>query len=147
MVLGIYFQIRDDYQNLNSDEVCPLLTSPHLRGQDVKKQPQYAAKKGLCEDLDEGKLSFPIVHYFSTTHSPESLRLREVMQTRQQRGGLSAPLKQLALEQLKASNSLAYTRETLKRLEGDIGHSIGRLESMTGQKNWVMRLALQKLSV
>jgi geranylgeranyl diphosphate synthase, type III len=41
-LIGILFQIRDDYQNL----------------QDT----QYTTNKGLCEDITEGKFSFPIVH-------------------------------------------------------------------------------------
>jgi len=41
-LVGIIFQIRDDYQNLQSDK--------------------YSANKGFCEDLTEGKFSFPIVH-------------------------------------------------------------------------------------
>lgn len=41
-VLGLYFQIRDDYCNL----VCK----------------EYSENKSFCEDLTEGKFSFPIIH-------------------------------------------------------------------------------------
>ncbi|GFG39107.1 hypothetical protein Cfor_12241, partial [Coptotermes formosanus] len=41
-ILAQYFQIRDDYCNL-----C---------------QEQYSKEKGYCEDLTEGKFSFPIIH-------------------------------------------------------------------------------------
>ena len=41
-LISVFFQIRDDYMNLQSD--------------------QYADRKGFCEDLTEGKFSFPIVH-------------------------------------------------------------------------------------
>jgi len=40
--LSLYFQIRDDYVNLASAE--------------------YMKKKDFCEDLSEGKFSFPIIH-------------------------------------------------------------------------------------
>jgi len=41
-LFGVYFQIRDDYMNLQSSE--------------------YSDHKGFAEDLTEGKFSFPIVH-------------------------------------------------------------------------------------
>lgn len=41
-LLGLYFQIRDDYENLQSAD--------------------YAKNKTFCEDLSEGKFSFPIIH-------------------------------------------------------------------------------------
>lgn len=39
---GLYFQIRDDYCNLSLKE--------------------YSENKSFCEDLTEGKFSFPIIH-------------------------------------------------------------------------------------
>ena len=42
MFLGLYFQIRDDYCNLSLKE--------------------YSENKSFCEDLTEGKFSFPIIH-------------------------------------------------------------------------------------
>jgi geranylgeranyl diphosphate synthase, type III len=41
-LMGVLFQIRDDYMNLQDDG--------------------YATNKGFAEDLTEGKFSFPIVH-------------------------------------------------------------------------------------
>ena len=41
-MIGVLFQIRDDYMNLQNDD--------------------YTTNKGFAEDLTEGKFSFPIVH-------------------------------------------------------------------------------------
>merc|ERR1711871_97913 len=40
--LALYYQILDDYLNLNSEK--------------------YHQNKSFCEDLTEGKFSFPIIH-------------------------------------------------------------------------------------
>jgi geranylgeranyl diphosphate synthase type 3 len=53
-ILGIHFQIRDDYMNLFS-----------LR---------YEENKGFAEDITEGKFSFPMIHYIHA--HPESRQLQ-----------------------------------------------------------------------
>lgn len=57
------------------------------------------------------------------------------------------PLKLLTLQRLKSSNSLEYTRDTLKRLERGVDRTIEELERLTGRKNWVLRMCMAKLSV
>ena len=51
--LGLYYQIRDDYINLQSNK--------------------YMENKSFCEDLSEGKFSFPIIH--SIQSNPNDKRL------------------------------------------------------------------------
>ena len=106
---------------------------------------QYASQKGFCEDLDEGKFSIIVVHYMNTQMG--DIRLREVMQQRREEGCLSMPLKQIVLRDLKASKSMEYTQNMLKQMETQIDCLIGRVESLTGRENWVMRLCMQTLSM
>lgn len=92
-LLGIIYQVRDDYQNL-SDE-------------------QMIANKGLAEDISEGKLSFPIIHGLRFGRERDDTRLQDILQLRTQ----VVDLKQAALEYLhKESHSLDYTREKLHQL-------------------------------
>ncbi|KAK5656954.1 hypothetical protein OQA88_3476 [Cercophora sp. LCS_1] len=55
-----------------------------------------AVAKSFCEDLEEGKLSFPLVHYLATAKT--TLPLREIMQQRQEHGGSSLQLKKPVLD-------------------------------------------------
>lgn len=69
-ILGLYFQIRDDYCNLTSEEVSaeakavePFEPREHLSDFDCFfLHSQYSESKSFCEDLTEGKFSFPIIH-------------------------------------------------------------------------------------
>lgn len=65
-ILGLYFQIRDDYCNLICKEVF-LVTDNGQQGISISHFPifsflQYSESKSFCEDLTEGKFSFPIIH-------------------------------------------------------------------------------------
>ncbi|KAF8456077.1 isoprenoid synthase domain-containing protein, partial [Kalaharituber pfeilii] len=52
-LIGLTYQIRDDYMNLQSD--------------------QYSKNKGFCEDLTEGKFSFPIIHSIRSNQSNKQI--------------------------------------------------------------------------
>ncbi len=57
VLIGIYFQILDDYSNLNSEEVSVARSIPSHHVTPVSNGlfvAQYTRKKGECEDLDEG---------------------------------------------------------------------------------------------
>ncbi|BAE64279.1 unnamed protein product [Aspergillus oryzae RIB40] len=123
-LLGQYFQIRDDYKNLTED---------------------YAIQKGFCEDLDEGKYSFPLVHALTT--QPRNFQLRGILRESRNTGGMSLPLKQCVLEQLKQAGSMEYTHLILGKLMKDIMCEIGSLEQKTGCSNWVLRLLMTRLRV
>ena len=65
-LLGLVFQICDDYKNLFSDHVSPGIPDQQPVAADVK---QMTDVKGYCEDLTEGKFSFPIIHAIRSSAS------------------------------------------------------------------------------
>lgn len=124
-LVGVQFQIRDDYQNLHSAD--------------------YSDQKGFCEDLDEGKYSFPIIHALSCESQVQILR--ELLCQRQTPGGLSHEHKVLILERLEQAGSFQYTKDVLKNIQGRVDVQLTRLEHVTGLDNWILRALLQKLEV
>lgn len=130
LLIGRFFQIRDDYMNLQSAEYCE--------------------QKGFCEDLDEGKYSFPIVHLLG--RKPEYRGyitgvFRQLPLGVGQEARLSREMKQSILEILESEGSLAATLQLLKELEGAIEFEITRMETILGKKNATMRLVIATLSV
>lgn len=91
-MIGILFQIRDDYMNLAST--------------------QYCREKGFCEDLTEGKFSFPVIHGIRS-ESRTSTRLRTILQQKTS----DVRLKIEACEILEKSGSLSYTIKTVSDLD------------------------------
>jgi geranylgeranyl pyrophosphate synthase len=124
--LGRLFQVRDDYQNL----VCPA----------------YASQKGFCEDLDEGKFSYPVVCALGQTEKDVSM-LRNILANPREGGCLSDELKRLALKQLVSSRSLEKTRTTIMRLHAEAEETIAEVEDMLQTPNWILRLLVKKLRV
>ncbi|KUI74079.1 Geranylgeranyl pyrophosphate synthase [Cytospora mali] len=86
-LVGLSFQIRDDYQNLHSTE--------------------YSENKGLAEDLTEGKFSFPVIH--SIRYDPTNLQLINILK---QRTG-DEEVKRYAIKYMETTGSFDYTREVL----------------------------------
>ncbi|ORE07226.1 terpenoid synthase [Rhizopus microsporus var. microsporus] len=99
--IGIHFQVRDDYMNLQSK--------------------QYADNKGFCEDLTEGKFSFPIIHSIRT--DPSNRQLLNILKQRSN----SVELKQFALQLLEKTNTFAYCRRFLSVLEKEARNEIASL--------------------
>lgn len=89
-LIGILFQIRDDYQNLSS--------------------PEYLSNKGLCEDLTEGKFSFPIIH--SIRARPENMQLINILKQKTD----DAQVKRYAVSYMEGTGSFEYCRKVLDTL-------------------------------
>ena len=83
--IGLYYQIRDDYINLAS----------------VK----YMDHKSYCEDLTEGKFSFPIIHAIQS--NPSDHRLMHILKQRTN----DKNVKKHAVEYIRSVGSLEYTQK------------------------------------
>ena len=89
-LIGIIFQIRDDYQNLSS--------------------PEYSHNKGLCEDLTEGKFSFPIIH--SIRAQPNNLQLLNILKQKTD----DEQVKRYAVSYMEGTGSFEYCRKVVSTL-------------------------------
>ena len=131
-LIGRFFQIRDDYQNLVSAD--------------------YAKQKGFAEDLDEGKYSFTLIHCIQTVESDakftgEAMQLRAFLMKRRSEGKLSHEAKREVLEIMKKTNSLDYTLGILGELHGELGKEVRNLERKFGQTNFSFQMLLEMLKL
>ncbi|PGH21525.1 hypothetical protein AJ80_03193 [Polytolypa hystricis UAMH7299] len=131
-LIGRFFQIRDDYQNLASAD--------------------YAKAKGFAEDLDEGKYSFPLIHCIQTLESEPALaggimQLRAFLVKRRLEGKLSYEAKREVLATMKKTQSLDYTLGILRGLHGELEKEVGKLEAKFGEENFTLRVMLELLKV
>ncbi|XP_065176583.1 geranylgeranyl pyrophosphate synthase-like [Sycon ciliatum] len=101
--LGLFFQIRDDYANLMSRE--------------------YSDNKSFCEDLTEGKFSFPIIHGINTR--PEDSQLLSIVR----RKTTDLDVKKYCVNLLHKMGSFVYTRQVLLALEKDV---LSEIEALGG---------------
>lgn len=152
-LIGRYFQIRDDYQNLVSADVNDL-SQPHLDHSSIYfpslaltdfVNPQYTNQKGFCEDLDEGKYSLPLIHALNT--EPSNIILRSILQERRIAGKLTFELKQNILAHMKRTKSLEYTKGVLEDLFTELENEIEKIEKSCGTENYIIRLVLERLKV
>ncbi|KAL4934933.1 hypothetical protein BDV06DRAFT_229296 [Aspergillus oleicola] len=123
--LGRYFQVRDDHQNLVSAE--------------------YADQKGFCEDLDEGKVSLPLIYTLLNPESEVSV-IKGILQNRSKEG-LSLPVKKYILQQMERSGALDATLSLAREMQGNLIGELHRLEEAFGSKNSLVELILRRLWV
>ncbi|KAK3904150.1 hypothetical protein C8A05DRAFT_42729 [Staphylotrichum tortipilum] len=86
-VIGLVFQIADDYHNLFSKE--------------------YTANKGMCEDLTEGKFSFPVIH--SVRSNLGDMQLLNILRQKTE----NEEVKRYAVAYMESTGSFEYTRKVL----------------------------------
>jgi geranylgeranyl diphosphate synthase, type III len=106
--LAVYFQIRDDYVNLVDDV--------------------YHKSKSFCEDITEGKFSFPILHCIQTQKIISNQQDSRMLSILKQRT-TDVDVKRYALTLLRETNSLSYTRNKCQSLRETI---IAQIQELGG---------------
>lgn len=124
-LIGRFYQIRDDLKNLTSAE--------------------YAGQKGACEDLDEGKFSYPLILALAAQEDSEESTLRSAFAMRSRGGKVSPEMKRLVLDEMRACGALDRTEIVIDGLRAEIEGQVGKVEGLFGRENWVLRLLLFKL--
>lgn len=105
-LIGLTYQIRDDYMNLQSE--------------------QYLKNKGFCEDLTEGKFSFPIIH--SIRSDPSNKQILNILkqQTKEE------DVKLYAVKYMQQTGTFEYTRNVVQRLGRD---AMDMVEALGGNED------------
>jgi geranylgeranyl diphosphate synthase type 3 len=114
-LLGMIYQIRDDYLNLRNGEL--------------------QNNKGFCEDITEGKFSFPIVHALSV--NKEDKTLLGILKQRT----TDDQLKKFAVNFLAEKGSFDYTVRFLQALKSDAIDIIDQLGDNRELRGIVEQLA------
>ena len=124
-IFGRYFQVRDDYMNLTSTE--------------------YTQGKGWCEDLDEGKLSYPLIE--CQRMAPASFaQIAGMFRAKlSSMGQLSPETKSYIVSLFKASGALDVTLDLITEMERQLIGEVKRLEGQMGESNPMLYVLLQTL--
>lgn len=120
-LIGIIYQIRDDYQNLSS--------------------PEYSHNKGLCEDLTEGKFSFPIIH--SIRARPENFQLLNILKQKT----TDEDVKRYAVTYMESTGSFEYTRKVLSILMERAKKAVEDLDQGAEKKGAGVLKILDKMTI
>ncbi|KAH8698481.1 geranylgeranyl diphosphate synthase [Talaromyces proteolyticus] len=108
-ILGLIFQICDDYLNLSDTT--------------------YSKNKGLCEDLTEGKFSFPIIH--SIRSDPSNVQLINILKQKTK----DDEVKLYALKYMESTSSFAYTRKVVGQLRDKAYPMIDAMDGVQDDPN------------
>ncbi|KAL4795435.1 isoprenoid synthase domain-containing protein [Aspergillus venezuelensis] len=102
-VMGLVFQICDDYLNLSNTT--------------------YTQNKGLCEDLTEGKFSFPIIH--SIRSNPGNHQLINILRQKTK----DEEVKRYALQYMESTGSFKHTQSVVRDLRARALQLIDEIEN------------------
>ena len=118
--VGLLFQILDDYRNLSDTT--------------------YTRNKGLCEDLTEGKFSFPIIHAIRT--EPSNMVLINILKQKP----TDDDVKKYAVAYMERMGSFTYTRRVLRGLTKKALALVDEVDAGQGKAEGVKSI-LEKLRI
>ena len=113
--IGIFFQVRDDYINLTDKE--------------------YWKEKGVCDDLREKKFSFPVIYCLQNKLG----RYQELIDL-YKKDQLDNKDVLYALDIIKETNTLEYTKNYLDKIKNKIYHYIDRYPVLLVLQKYVDQL-------
>eukprot|EP00013_Stygamoeba_regulata_P019325 CAMPEP_0177647006 /NCGR_PEP_ID=MMETSP0447-20121125/10074_1 /TAXON_ID=0 /ORGANISM="Stygamoeba regulata, Strain BSH-02190019" /LENGTH=382 /DNA_ID=CAMNT_0019149571 /DNA_START=72 /DNA_END=1220 /DNA_ORIENTATION=+ len=99
--IGVYFQILDDYINLQSEK--------------------YMQNKSYCEDIQEGKFSFPLL--YAIRANPKDTRILNILKQRTD----NREIKAHAVEYLRKTGAFDYTLSVINKLYWQVESEINKL--------------------
>ena len=106
--IGLLFQILDDHLNLSPTS-------------------GYTSLKGLCEDLTEGKFSFPVIHAIRA--DPSNQILINILKQKT----TDEEVKRYALRYMQEKGSFEYSKSVIEELREKTGDHVQRIETSLGQ--------------
>jgi geranylgeranyl diphosphate synthase type 3 len=118
--IGLLFQILDDHLNLSPTS-------------------GYASLKGLCEDLTEGKFSFPVIHAIRADPS------NQIMINILKQKTTDEEVKRYALRYMESKGSFEYSARVIEELRGKTDEHVKRVESLLGEEGRPGSEALGKM--
>ncbi|KAI4275931.1 MAG: hypothetical protein LQ337_002846 [Flavoplaca oasis] len=132
-LLGLVFQIQDDYLNLTSQSVSTTIFICRAEA-DVH---EMTSLKGFCDDLEEGKFSFPVIHAIRNDPSETEWMLNTLIKKPRDEATKSQVVDYMTC----VTHSMEYTRVTVEGLMAQMRASLLEL----GPANPAFEALLAKL--
>ena len=101
---------------------------------------EYTDNKGLCEDLTEGKFSFPIIH--SIRSNPQNRQLINILKQKTSDEGV----KKYAVKYMESTGSFEYCRVVLRDLKEKALMMVEEIDEGTVE-GFGVRMFLDKMAV
>ena len=101
---------------------------------------EYTDNKGLCEDLTEGKFSFPIIH--SIRSNPQNRQLINILKQKTS----DEEVKKYAVKYMESTGSFEYCRVVLRDLREKALVMVEEIDEGTVQ-GFGVRMFLDKMAV